>query len=134
MSSAAQPPSLQTYTIRDLCNEFEFTTRAVRFYEEQGLISPTRVQEKRIFSPEDRARLDVIARGRRIGLSIPQIREILAVRDLGGETAQAEYCRTLYEQQLRHLSAQEAQIKQMIATLRSEYKQLSASSPDRVAA
>lgn len=134
MSPDAQPLSLQTYTIRDICNEFHFTTRAVRFYEEQGLIFPTRAQERRIFSAEDRARLDVIARARQVGLSILQIREILKARDLGGEAAQAEYCLTLYEKQLRHLSAQEAQTKQMIATLRAEYKQLSARNQDRVAA
>ena len=56
----------QTYSISDLANELDITTRAIRFYEEQGMLTPTRRGQERIYSPKDRVALKLILRGKRI--------------------------------------------------------------------
>lgn len=66
-----------TYTITDLANEFGITHRALRFYEEKGLIEPERKGQTRIYSNRDRARLRLIVNGRDIGLTLYEIRQIL---------------------------------------------------------
>ncbi len=59
--------SSQTYSISDLARELDITTRAIRFYEEQGLLSPERRGQERIYSPRDKVSLKLILRGKRIG-------------------------------------------------------------------
>jgi DNA-binding transcriptional MerR regulator len=81
--------STETYTITDLCDEFEVTARALRFYEDEGLISPTRNGLARVYSWRDRARLAWILRGKRVGFSLAEIREMIDLYDLGdGREAQ----------------------------------------------
>ena len=75
--------STQTYTITDLCEEFEVTARALRFYEDEGLIAPKRVGLSRVYSWRDRARLAWILRGKRVGFSLADIREMIDLYDLG---------------------------------------------------
>ena len=70
-------PPYRTYSITQLCREFSATPRALRFYEEQGLLTPARRDLARVYSYKDRARLQLILRGRRVGLSIAEIRDIL---------------------------------------------------------
>lgn len=60
-----------TYTISDLARELDITTRAIRFYEEQGMLSPERRGQERIYSPRDKVSLKLILRGKRIGFSSP---------------------------------------------------------------
>jgi len=67
----------RTYTIRQLCVEFKVTARALRFYEDKGLLSPKRDGMNRVYGYRDRARLTLILRGKRVGLSLSEIREIL---------------------------------------------------------
>jgi DNA-binding transcriptional MerR regulator len=67
----------RTYTIRQLCVEFKVTARALRFYEDKGLLSPKRDGMNRVYGYRDRARLILILRGKRVGLSLSEIREIL---------------------------------------------------------
>ncbi len=66
-----------TFTISDLSKEFALTTRAIRFYEDEGLIAPTRAGKNRIYGSRERTRLKLILRGKRLGLSLSEIREIL---------------------------------------------------------
>ncbi|WP_293230871.1 MerR family DNA-binding transcriptional regulator [Paludibacterium sp.] len=66
-----------TYSISELARDLDVTARTIRFYEEQGLIEPERRGLQRIFTRRDRARLKLILRGKRIGLSLAEIREIL---------------------------------------------------------
>jgi DNA-binding transcriptional MerR regulator len=75
--------STQTYTIADLCDEFQVTARALRFYEDEGLIAPQRVGLARVYSWRDRARLAWILRGKRVGFSLSDIREMIDLYDLG---------------------------------------------------
>ncbi len=72
----------ESYTISDLSVEFEVTARALRFYEDQGLISPGRMGLARIYSKRDRARLAWILRAKRVGFSLAEIREMIDLYDL----------------------------------------------------
>ena len=74
--------STETYTITDLCDEFGVTARALRFYEDEGLIAPQRQGLARIYSWRDRARLAWILRGKRVGFSLADIREMIDLYDL----------------------------------------------------
>jgi DNA-binding transcriptional MerR regulator len=71
----------RTFTIRQLCLEFKCTPRALRFYEDKGLLSPARQGLNRVYSYKDRARLQLILRGKRVNLSLAEIREILDLYD-----------------------------------------------------
>jgi DNA-binding transcriptional MerR regulator len=71
-----------SFTISDLSNEFDVTARALRFYEDQGLISPERMGLARIYSKRDRARLAWILRAKRVGFSLAEIREMIDLYDL----------------------------------------------------
>ena len=73
----------KSYTISDLCEEFGVTPRALRFYEDEGLISPRRQGLARIYSWRDRARLAWILRGKRVGFSLADIREMIDLYDVG---------------------------------------------------
>ena len=75
--------STQTYTITDLCDEFGVTARALRFYEDEGLIAPARQGLARVYSWRARARLAWILRGKRVGFSLAEIREMIDLYDLG---------------------------------------------------
>ncbi len=80
--------STETYTITDLCEEFGVTARALRFYEDEGLIAPHRQGLTRIYSWRDRARLAWILRGKRVGFSLADIREMIDLYDLGDGRAE----------------------------------------------
>jgi DNA-binding transcriptional MerR regulator len=71
-----------SFTISDLSSEFDVTARALRFYEDQGLISPERLGLARIYSKRDRARLAWILRAKRVGFSLSEIREMIDLYDL----------------------------------------------------
>ncbi len=73
----------QTFTITELAREFEITPRAIRYYEDQGLISPERAGQNRVYSKRDRTRLKLTLRGRRLGLSLAEIRELIDMYDVG---------------------------------------------------
>lgn len=75
----------QTYTITDLSEEFGVTARALRFYEDEGLIAPERHGLARIYSRRDRARLAWILRGKRVGFSLADIREMIDLYDADEE-------------------------------------------------
>ena len=70
-----------TYSISELATEFDITTRSIRFYEDQNLLSPERRGQTRIYSRQDRVRLKLIMRGKRLGFSLAEIRELFALWD-----------------------------------------------------
>jgi DNA-binding transcriptional MerR regulator len=70
-------------TIGELCDEFGVTARALRFYEDEALIAPERRGTQRLYSERDRARLAWILRGKRVGLSLAEIKELLDLYDVG---------------------------------------------------
>lgn len=73
------------FTISELCEEFGVTPRALRFYEDEELISPRRQGLSRIYSHRDRARLAWILRGKRVGFSLGEIREMIDLYDAGDD-------------------------------------------------
>ena len=78
----------RTYTIRQLCLEFKCTPRALRFYEDKGLLNPARDGMNRVYSHRDRGRLYLILRGKRVGLSLAEIGEILDLYEADDTGAQ----------------------------------------------
>ena len=85
------PRPERAWSIRQLCREFDVTPRALRFYEDKGLLGPERRGSSRIYSGRDRARLQLILRGKRVGFSLADIAELLALYDRqdGGATQMA---------------------------------------------
>ena len=71
----------KTWTVGELADELGVTTRTLRFYEAEGLISPARSGSARVYDHRDRARLRLILRGKRFGMSLAEIREIVAMYD-----------------------------------------------------
>ena len=80
------------HSITELTREFGITTRTVRFYESEGMLNPLRRGRQRLFSPRERTRLKLILRGKRLGLSLSDIREIIDMYDAEpGEQGQLQY-------------------------------------------
>ena len=73
----------RSYSIREMCDTFAVTPRALRFYEDESLIAPERRGTVRLYSDRDRARLTLILRGKRVGFSLADIREMIDLYDLG---------------------------------------------------
>ena len=71
----------ETYSITDLAQEFDVTTRTIRFYEDQGLLAPKRRGQTRIYGPRDRTRLKLILRGKRLGFSLGEVAEMVLLYD-----------------------------------------------------
>jgi len=71
-----------TFTISELAREFGVTTRTIRFYEDEGLLSPKREGTNRVFSQRDRVRLKLALRGKRLGFSLAEIRELFELYDV----------------------------------------------------
>ncbi|MET3998968.1 MerR family DNA-binding transcriptional regulator [Marinobacterium sp. MBR-109] len=95
----------RTYSISELASEFDVTTRSIRFYEDQGLLHPTRRGQTRIYSSKDRVRLKLILRGKRLGFSLAETKELF---DLWDET----------------LSGSEKQLNLMLKTITTKRAEL----------
>lgn len=73
-----------TYSISDLAREFDVTTRTIRFYEEEGLLQPRRDGQSRVYSDQDRVKLKLILRGKRLGFSLAESRSLIEMYDPSG--------------------------------------------------
>ena len=71
------------FSIGELATEFDVTPRAIRFYEDHGLLAPKRAGQRRIYSPRDRTRLKLTLRGKRLGLTLSEIRELIDMHEPG---------------------------------------------------
>ena len=117
----------KSFGITDLCDEFDVTPRALRFYEDEGLIAPERRGTARIYSQRDRARLAWILRGKRVGFSLGEIKEMIDLYDVGdGRRVQRqvtlERCLDrigLLESQKRDIDAHIAELQQFVGLLKS---------------
>ena len=121
---------MKVYSITELAREFEVTTRTIRHYEDEGLVSPRREGTNRLFSNRDRVRLKLALRGKRLGFSLAEIRELFDLYDLARDEkrqmaeflAKLERRRALLKQQhedievmLSEISFFETQCKKLIA-------------------
>ena len=125
----------RTYSIRQLCLEFKCTPRALRFYEDKGLLNPARDGMNRVYSYRDRGRLQLILRGKRVGLSLAEIGEILDLYE-ADDTGAAQAAKSLkkfrervvaLEQQKRDIDDAIVQLQQGIAAME---KRLAETRPD----
>jgi DNA-binding transcriptional MerR regulator len=110
----------RVYSIRQLCREFDVTPRALRFYEDKGLLSPQRRGMSRIYAARDRARLKLILRGKRVGFSLAEIAEMLSLydREDGGATQMAASL-VKFRERLVGLQRQREDLDKAIAELES---------------
>ena len=120
-----EPEQRDLFAIADLAAEFGISTRAIRFYEAKGLISPERVGATRVFRRRDRARLILILRGKRLGFSLRDISEYLSLYDTHSQTAQTRLLIDKVDQRLALLEAQKADLETTITELR-EIRKLAA--------
>jgi DNA-binding transcriptional MerR regulator len=117
MSTLLRTDRFRTYSITQLCREFGCTARALRFYEDQGLVSPRRQQMQRVYSYKDRAHLKLVVRGRSVGLSLAEIRHLLETYEDQGEAAQNALALRVFRQRLEALRADRGRIDTAIDTL-----------------
>lgn len=103
------PARAPTYTISQLAKEFALTTRAIRFYEDCGLISPRRQGSARVYGERERVRMKLVLRGKRLGLSLAEIGEILDLYEVArNERAQlSRFLDVLAERRARLLQQKE---------------------------
>jgi DNA-binding transcriptional MerR regulator len=102
------------YTISELAGEFGVTTRTIRFYEEKGLLQPQRRGQTRLFSSADRVRMDLILRGKRIGLTLAESRGIIEMYEPGQDN----------EQQLNLLLAKVSERRALLLTQLQDIQQM----------
>jgi DNA-binding transcriptional MerR regulator len=118
------------YTITDLAGEFGVTARALRFYEDEGLIAPDRIGLVRVYSKRDRARLAWILRGKRVGFSLAEIREMIDLYDVGdGRQAQRRLTVEKCESRIAQLRRQRDDIDSAIEELNGFVEQVKAADP-----
>ena len=126
---------MPTYTITELAREFDITARAIRFYEDQGILSPSREGaggRNRVYTPRDRTRLKLTLRGKRIGLSLSEIKGLVDMYESPKDTESqmlrflgvlAQHRETLEQQRedidmsLAEIAAHEDECKRLLAAL-----------------
>ncbi len=107
-----------TFTIGDLAREFGVTLRTLRFYEDKELLSPRRIGVARLYSRRDRARLRLVLLGKKVGFSLTEIRDMLALYELrDGHTAQLKVALRKFGQQIDVLRRQKEDIELAIEEL-----------------
>jgi DNA-binding transcriptional MerR regulator len=106
------------FTIRDLAREFFLTSRTLRFYEEKGLLNPTRRGQERLYSRRDRARLKLVLMGKNVGFSLEDVRALLDLYDLGdGQMTQLTVALQKFEEKLAELDARRRDLDRTYAEL-----------------
>ena len=113
------------YSISELSREFEITPRAIRFYEDQGLLAPRRDGQRRIYTPRDRTRLKLTLRGKRLGLTLSEIRELIDMYEPGrDQRPQLERFLAVLESHKASLLQQRADIEAQLAEILSFEKRI----------
>lgn len=117
----------ETFSITQLAEEFGLTTRAIRFYEDKGLLSPERRGQTRVYHPRDRARLTLIVRGKNVGLALAEIKEILSHYDQeDGCVTQNRVAIGKFRRRIESLKEQRREIDLQIKTLEESCARLEA--------
>ncbi len=113
------------FSISELAREFDVTPRAIRFYETEGLLSPRRDGQRRIYTPRDRTRLKLTLRGKRLGLTLAEIRELIDMYEPGrDERPQLERFREVLETHRRSLLQQRADIEAQLSEIQTFEKRV----------
>jgi len=111
-----------TYSISELAKEFDVTTRAIRLYEEAGLLSPRRDGSRRVYYERDRVRLRLTLRGKRIGFTLAEVKDMFDLYDskpIDGEKKQILYLLDIMEQRLETLRLQREELELAVVDIES---------------
>ncbi len=112
------PGSSRTYTITELAAEFDVTARAIRFYEDVGLLTPRRAGRNRVYSAGDRTRLKLTLRGKRLGLALSEIKQLVDMYDAdSGSSQQLEAFLAVLAEHRRLLEQQREDIEITLAEI-----------------
>ena len=106
------------FSISELASEFDVTPRAIRFYEDHGLLSPKRAGQRRIYSLRDRTRLKLTLRGKRLGLTLSEVRELIDMYEPGRDE------RPQMERFLAVLGSHQASLLQQRADIEAQLSEL----------
>jgi DNA-binding transcriptional MerR regulator len=107
-----------SYSISNLADEFDVTTRTIRFYEEKGLLNPRRKGTRRIYSPGDRTKLRLILRGKRLGFSLDESADIILMYGTAGNNRrQLEKLIAMIQEKRADLKRQQNDMKAMLKDL-----------------
>ena len=113
------------FSISELAQEFDVTPRAIRFYEDQGLLAPRRDGQRRIYTPRDRTRLKLTLRGKRLGLTLSEIRELIDMYEPGrDERPQLKRFLAVLEAHKSGLLQQRADIEAQLSEIRAFEKRI----------
>jgi DNA-binding transcriptional MerR regulator len=129
MLSMTDPPDKageeRTFTISELADTFQVTPRTIRFYEDQGLLSPKRDGLNRVYSHRDRARLTLICRGKRLGFSLAEIKDFLDLYDVDDrQIEQMRFALAHGRERIASLEVQLRDVQQTLSELRALERQI----------
>jgi DNA-binding transcriptional MerR regulator len=113
------------YTIGDLSREFGVTLRALRFYEDKGLLSPAREGLTRLYSAQDREHLKLILKGKRLGFTLVEISDMIATKGGDDKGPRLAMSAETVREQIAHLERQRVEIDDALVELRKSYDTLS---------
>jgi len=114
----------ETYSIAELAREFDVTHRAIRFYEDEGLLSPGRDGTRRVYSKRDWVRLKLILRGKRLGFSLAEVHEMLELYDSApDERPQMEKFVAALAARREQLERQREEIEEVLSEIRAFERQ-----------
>ncbi len=114
----------EIYSIGDLAREFDVTHRTIRFYEDRGLLSPKRIGSRRVYSKRDQVRLKLILRGKRLGFSLAEVREMLELYDSApDERPQLEKFTAALAARREQLERQREEIDEVLGEIRAFERQ-----------
>jgi DNA-binding transcriptional MerR regulator len=113
------------FSISELAREFDVTPRAIRFYEDQGLITPRREGQRRVYTPRDRTRLKLTLRGKRLGLTLSEIKELIDMYEPGrDQRAQLERFLAVLESHKTSLVQQRADLEAQLSEIQTFEKRV----------
>ena len=118
-------PPANTFSISELAKHFDVTSRAIRFYEDQGLINPKRVNSQRVYIEGDFVRLKLILRGKRMGFSLAEIKQTISLYDSHpDEKAQLQYVLETIENHRRELIERKEDIETTLADMEDVHQRV----------
>ncbi|MDB5817415.1 MAG: MerR family transcriptional regulator [Rhizobacter sp.] len=125
-AALATPPveTSRTFTISELAAEFDLTTRAIRFYEDMGLLTPQRVGRARVYTARDRTRLKLTLRGKRLGLSLAEAKQVVDMYESPRDTvAQMKALLVVLGKHREHIEQQMADLQSTLDEVRAHEKE-----------
>jgi DNA-binding transcriptional MerR regulator len=130
-NSDSDPGGKSAFTIGELSREFGVTLRALRFYENKGLISPHRDGLSRLYSPGDRTRLALILKGKKLGFTLGEIRQMIAAEEGDADSETLTLSREKCLEQIELLRRQKAEIEDGLNELSRIYASLTGKIADK---